>query len=51
VVLNYSDQPQRFAAELDTANGTVCYSTHKRDGKVDLTNLEVTPFEILIVAL
>jgi alpha-glucosidase len=49
VVLNYSDQLQRISFDLDSTTGRLLFSSTGRNGVVELTNLEVAPFEILIV--
>jgi alpha-glucosidase len=51
VVLNYSDQPQKLNFSLGVSPGKLLFSDIKRDEKIDLNQLEVTPFEILIVTL
>jgi alpha-glucosidase len=51
VVLNYSDQAQSLKLPLDTTEGKLVFSQFKRDGKIELTHLDVAPFEILIAAI
>jgi glycosidase len=49
VVLNYADQPQTLSFDLEASSGKLIFSSASRAGMVDLTHLEIAPFEIVIV--
>jgi alpha-glucosidase len=51
VALNYSDRPVSIAFDLNSTDRKLIYSNGERDSCVDLTTLEIAPFEILIVEL
>jgi alpha-glucosidase len=49
VVLNYADQGKKLSIDLDASAGKRCFSSHVRKETVDLKNLDLAPFEILIL--
>ncbi len=51
VALSYSDQPEWLNINLDSPAGKLIFSSDERGKEVDLPNLELAPFEILIVRL
>jgi alpha-glucosidase len=51
VALNFSDRPESILFCLNSKGAKLIYSSCDRDVSVDLTPLEVAPFEILIVEL
>jgi alpha-glucosidase len=51
VALSYSDQLEEIRFDLASKAGNLIYSSADRAGSVDLTTLELAPFEILIVGL
>ena len=51
VVLNYSNQPQTISFDFDTPIGELIYSNANCDTTVNLTALELAPYEILLVKL
>jgi hypothetical protein len=51
VVLNYSENAQTLAFDLDRAPSRLLFSTQERADAGDLSALAIAPFEIYIAAL
>jgi glycosidase len=49
VILNYSDQAIQFPINFESGHGKLIFSSEARERIVDLDNLEVLPYEVLIV--
>ncbi len=51
VVLNYADRPVQVSFDEQAEAGRLIYSSTPRQAQVDIRDLELAPFEILIVEL
>ncbi|MFQ5614990.1 MAG: alpha-glucosidase [Anaerolineales bacterium] len=51
VILNFSDQPQSVSFKLGSPTGNVVFSNRERDGTVNLTKLDIAPFEIFVAEI
>ncbi len=51
VVLNYSDQPQTLSFDLPESTGMVIFSSVEREAALDLAQLAIAPFEVLVAEL
>ena len=51
VILNYADELQKVELGLEQTNAKLVFSSAQQPSALNLTDLEVAPFEVLIVEL
>ncbi len=49
VILNYADQPQSASFDLGATTGKLLFSNHPKGASINLSAIELKPFEILII--